>query len=127
MKKKLFIFFLLLFSTNTAFSDSKDYCNITVNKEIIKNIDNLKIRNISVEFDNYRKWTKNSLKILTGNFRWVPKKYKRRFDAEVIVDFEKDLTCSFKARVSDNGEDGDKDSQQTKDDQLPGEDPDNST
>ena len=34
MKKKLFIFFLLLFSTNTAFSDSKDYCNITVNKEI---------------------------------------------------------------------------------------------
>ena len=104
MKKKLFIFFLFLFSSISTFSYSKDYCNNQANKEIIKNIDNLEIRNISVEFDNYRKWTKNSLKILTGNFRWIPKKYKKRFDAEVIVDFDKDLICSFKARVRHSGD-----------------------
>jgi len=104
MKKKLFIFFFLLFASTTAYSDSKNYCNNKANKEIIENVDNLKIKNIEVEFDNYRKWTKNSLKILTGNFRWIPKKYKKRFDADVVVDFEKNLTCVFTARVRHSGD-----------------------
>ena len=102
MKKKLLIFFLL-FSTLTteAFSDSKLYCFNKVNETTKDNL--LKIKNIYVRVDNNRKWTKNSLRILIGNFRWIPKKFKKRFDADVIVKFENNLTCNLRARIRNNG------------------------
>ena len=105
MKKKLFIFFLLFFALPSISSAGiGPYCDNKINQDVLINIDNLKIKNITVKVDNYRKWTRNSINILTGNFRWIPKKFKRRFDAKIIVKFENDLTCNFRARIRHNGD-----------------------
>ena len=69
------------------------YCDNKIKQSVLKNIDNLKIKNIEVKVDNYRRWTRNSLNIITGNFRWIPQKYKKRFNANVSVKFENDLIC----------------------------------
>ena len=85
MKKKLFAFFFLLSTLPTiSFSDTGSLCNNKLNQEVVENIDNLKIKKIEVNIDNYRKWAKNSLEILIGNFRWIPQKYKKRFNAKIL-------------------------------------------
>ena len=105
MKKKLLIFFFLLLTIPTAsLSETDLLCKGKPNQEIIETLDNQKIKKIEVIVDNYRKWTRNSLKILTGNFRWIPQQYKKRFNANVIVKFENELTCTFRARVRHNGD-----------------------
>ena len=108
MKRKLLIFFFLVF----LFPESTEagigpYCENKINQSVLKNIDNLKIENIEVKVDKYKKWTRNSLKILIGNFRWIPQKYKKRFDATVSVKFENDLVCDFKARIRHSGDEKD--------------------
>ena len=70
----------------------------------MKRIDYLKIKIITVKVDEYRNMTRNSINILIGNFRWIPKKFKKRFDANIIVKFENDLTCNFRARIRHNGD-----------------------
>ena len=78
MIKKVTIFFLLFLTLPTFSSAAIDqYCNNKINQSDLNNLDNLKIKNINVKTNNYRKWTRNSLRILIGNFRWIPKKYKR--------------------------------------------------
>ena len=105
MKKKLFIFFLLFYVFPAiSIAEVGPYCENKINQNILKDIDNLKIKNIEVKIDNYRKWTRNSINILIGNFRWIPEKYKTRFNANVTVKFENDLECDFRARVRHNGD-----------------------
>ena len=105
MKKKLLIFFLLFFTLPTIVdAEIGPYCDNKISQAVLKNIDNLKIKNIAVKVDNYRKWTKNSINILIGNFRWIPEKFKKRFDENVTVKFENDLTWSLKARIRHNGD-----------------------
>ena len=74
----------------TSFGNSK----ITRNSKFKKNnliVAMLKFpKNINVKINNYRKWTRNGINILIGNFRAIPKKYKKRFNARVIVKFEND-------------------------------------
>ena len=104
MKKKLF-FFLLLFLTfskivsTEASSVKEPYCNNQLTQANLKNLDKVKIKEIEINFKNNRKWTKNGIKILIGNFRFVPEKYKKRFKASVTVNFENNLKCNFKARI----------------------------
>ena len=105
MKKKLLIFFLLFYIFPAiAGAEIGPYCDNKINQTILKDIDNLQIKSINVKIDNYRKWTRNSINILIGNFRWIPKKYKKRFNARVVVKFGNDLECSFKARIRHNGD-----------------------
>jgi len=105
MKKQLLIFFLLFSALPTiASANIGPYCDNKINQAVLKDIDNLKIKNIIVKVDKYRKWTRNSINILIGNFRWIPKKFKKRFDANIIVKFENDLACSFKARIRHSGD-----------------------
>ena len=75
MKKKLLIFFLLfcIFPT-IAGAEIGPYCDNKIDQTILKDIDNLKIKNINVKINNYRKWTRNGINILIGNFRWIPEK-----------------------------------------------------
>ena len=104
MKKELLIFFLLFVVLPlTASADLKSYCNDKIYQIEREDLDNLKIKNINVKIDDHRKWTKNSLNILIGNFRWIPKKFKKRFNSNVTVKFENGLLCTFKARVRNNG------------------------
>ena len=105
MKKKLLIFFFLFtVLTNASSAEVKSVCNNKLNQEIVENIGNLKIKKIEVNIDNYRQWTRNSLNILIGNFRWVPEKYKRRFNANVVVNFDDKLVCTYRARVRHSGD-----------------------
>ena len=105
MIKKVTIFFLF-FLTLATFSNAAidQYCNIKINQSELNNLDNLKIKNIKIKTNNYRKWTRNSLRILIGNFRWIPQKYKKRFKADVVVKFDNDLECNFKARIRHHGD-----------------------
>ena len=105
MKKKFLIFFFFLFTISVpSLSDTNLLCEGKANQEIIENIYSQKIKKIEVNVDNYRKWTRNSLNILIGNFRWIPQQYKKRFNANVIVEFENELTCTFRARVRHSGD-----------------------
>ena len=105
MKKKLFIFFFLFLSLPTiAGANTDTFCYNEINQSILKDSDNLKIKNIFVKVDNYRTWTRNSLNILTGNFRWIPEKFKRRFDADVTVTFQNGLVCDFQGRIRHSGD-----------------------
>ena len=105
MKKKLLIFFLLpLLFPSLAFATIDPYCDNEINQSFIEKIYKQRIKHINVKVENYRSWTRNSLNILIGNFRWIPEKYKQRFNANIEVKFENDLTCSFKARIRHNGD-----------------------
>ena len=111
MKKKLFfflfLFLFLIFSkivSAEASSLKEPYCNNRLTQSNLKNLDKVKIKDIEVNFKNNRKWTKNGIKILIGNFRLIPKKYKKRFKATVIVNFENNLKCNFKARIRFQGD-----------------------
>ena len=55
MQKKLFIFFFIFFIFST-FADAEigPYCDNKINQAVLKDIDNLKIKNITVKVDEYR-------------------------------------------------------------------------
>ena len=84
MKNKLIFFYLFLtLSTYSLAQDNKStqpFClsEDSSNKSI--NFKDKKIKNIEVNINNYRKWTENGIKIIIGNFRWIPSKYKKRLD-----------------------------------------------
>ena len=103
MKKKLFIFFLFITLPVSSFADLTPYCNNVINDLNANKIQNLKINKITVNVNNYRKWSKNSLEILIGNFRWIPNKFKKRFKANITVHYENNLICSFKGKIRNNG------------------------
>ena len=111
MKKILLILIFTLFFNNISFSTTntnpasiKPYCKNAINQKYIGSLDKLKIEKIEIDIDSYKKWTRNSLKILIGNFRFIPEKFKRRFDADLTVKFENNLKCSFKARIRHSGD-----------------------
>jgi len=103
MKKKLLAFFFLIFVFPKIATATETYCSNNLDQLALKSINSLKIKNITVEVDKYKRWTRNSLNILIGNFRWIPKRFKKRFDADVKVEYENDITCSFQARIRNNG------------------------
>ncbi len=105
MKKKFLVFFLLTFLFPTlTYGMVNPYCANGASQSFIKEINKQKIKYINVKVENYRRWTRNSLNILIGNFRWIPEKYKKRFNANIEVEFENDLKCSFEARIRHNGD-----------------------
>lgn len=102
MKKKFIIFFFILVISDVT------KLNAVINKQKIcsNNSDtyyNLKIKSIEVKVDKFKKWTVNGIRIITGNFRWVPEKYKKRFNAEIIVNYNNSIQCKFNARIRHNG------------------------
>jgi len=86
-----------------ANAESRSNCDdkITISKTNYN--DFLKVNNIVVKVHKYKKWTKNSLNILIGNFRWIPKKYKKKFKADILVEYSNGLKCNFKATIKNNG------------------------
>ena len=104
MKKKLIIFILFLILPTASIAGIDPYCNNKVDEIFLINLDKLKIKNINIKVDNYRKWTRNSINILIGNFRWIPQKFKKRFSSDITVKFENDLICNFRGRIRHNGD-----------------------
>ena len=86
MKKYFFIIFFLLFSSSQAATHKNEQilnykeCKYNFSKDFLETIDNQKIKLIEVDIHDYRKWTVNGVRILTNRYRYVPDKFKRRFE-----------------------------------------------
>tara|TARA_B100000963_G_scaffold257493_1_gene225933 strand:- start:857 stop:3205 length:2349 start_codon:yes stop_codon:yes gene_type:complete len=112
MKKYLLIFFFtftfvqLFASQNKPTLISKG-CNYHITNDYVKEIDNLKIKLIEVDVHDFRKWTINGVRILTNRYRYVPEKYKKRYDATVTVTYENDNKCILSARIRHSGDEKD--------------------
>ena len=98
MKKYLFIFFFILIfnqsfaAQNKSISDLKG-CAFKITNSYVKDIDNLRIKLIEIDVHDYRKWTVNGVRILTNRYRYVPDKYKRRFNSTVTVTYQDESKC----------------------------------
>jgi len=105
MLKKLFIFFFL-FSVNISIVEAaKVYqCNNKISENLIKTINNSQPKIIKINLNNYRKWQKNNIRIITERSRIIPSKYKTRFNAKIEVVFEGNLKCKFRARIRQHGD-----------------------
>ena len=110
---KKILFFLIVFiifnnksfaNTNTSSEFINPFCENKINQNHIKTIDELKIKKIEIDTDNYRKWTVNGIKIITNGFRFTPEKYKQRFNAKISVTYENNIQCIFKGRIRHSGD-----------------------
>ena len=100
MQKKLFKIFFLICAINfssTTYSKNTNICS-DLNNQKFKNI-----KSIKVEVEDFRKWTLNGIRIITGNFRWVPEKFKKRYKSKIFVIFDDNSKCSLKGLVRHNG------------------------
>ena len=113
MRKILFFLILFLFSTEKLLAninksvDSVTGCNSKVSEEYLKKANQLKIDQIEIDIHNYRSWIVNSIRILTSGSRYVPERYKRRFDATIVVNYENGTRCVFQGRIRHHGDEKD--------------------
>ena len=113
MKKNLFLIFFFVFcfqsilaSQNKPISELKG-CTYKISENYLKKIDSLPIKLIEVDTHDYKKWTVNGIRILTNRYRYVPEKYKKRFDATISVTYADNNKCSFEGRVRHSGDEKD--------------------
>ena len=105
MKKIFFFLFFFLSIFGQAFSNTiSSYCDVDVSEKNIEKINNLLIKKIEIDINEYRKWVVNSIRIITGNFRFIPQKYKKRFQAKILVTYENDIHCVLEGRVRHSGD-----------------------
>ena len=107
MKKSL-IFFLFLIVPSALFSqeinNKVNNCNFIIHELDSEKANYPKIEQIDVKINKSKNWTVNSLRIATGNFRFIPSKYKKRFNATLLVNFKNNLNCKYKAAVRFSGD-----------------------
>ena len=110
---KKIIFFLIIFlifcnksfsNTNTSSAFVSPFCENKINQNYIENFDKLRIKKIEIDNNNYRKWTVNGIRIITNNSRFTPEKYKKRFNAKILVTYENNIQCIFKGRIRHSGD-----------------------
>tara|TARA_A100001011_G_C14296541_1_gene838709 strand:+ start:294 stop:2645 length:2352 start_codon:yes stop_codon:yes gene_type:complete len=107
MKKSL-IFFLFLIVPSALFSqeinNKVNNCNFILHELNSEKANYPKIEQIDVKINKSKNWTVNSLRIATGNFRFIPSKYKKRFNSTLLVNFKNNLNCKYKAAVRFSGD-----------------------
>jgi len=104
------LFFFLFFILNCSFSlaNIEPYCNNIIPQNSLHKIDETPPKIIEIKLQENRKWQKNiyeMIKSISIN-SWVniPKKYKKKFDATILVKFNNEIKCSFKARIRQHGD-----------------------
>ncbi len=111
--KKVFIFFLIFFSSliinQNLFSQNKDTndfngCVNDLSKNYFLNYDSIPIKKIEIDTHNYRNWVTNNIKIITSNTRFIPNNLKRRFDATIKVTYSDNSYCKFSGRIRHHGD-----------------------
>ena len=106
--KKIIIFFLLLLIPTFLHSQVKDNnpnkCNFILHELNTSQIDYPSIENIEIMVNKNKQWIVNSLKIAIGNFRFIPSRYKKRFNATLNVNFKNNLSCKYNAFVRFSGD-----------------------
>ena len=103
MNKKILFFFFILIYPNSALTENSYFQQPFCDKEVGQT-ENLQIKSIDIKIDKYKKWKKNGLRIIIGNFRWIPSKFKKRFKGNVIVSYSNDFKCTFRASIRHNGD-----------------------
>jgi len=110
---KKIIFFLIIFlifcnksfsNTNTSSAFVSPFCENKINQNYIENFDKLRIKKIEIDNDDYRKWTVNGIRIIINNSRFTPEKYKKRFNAKILVTYENNIQCIFRGRIRHSGD-----------------------
>ena len=104
MKKYFSIFFFVFFLSEVLVAKNKSTsdltgCSFSIEKNYLNKIDLSKIKLIEVDVHDYRGWTVNGVRIITNRFRYVPDKYKKRYDSTIIVTYEDDRKWSMQGRV----------------------------
>lgn len=113
MKKNLifFTFFLSFFLASSLYSKNiisgLTSCNFKNLENAILDFDTKKIDHIKIEVENYRKWSKNNIKILTSPSRYISEKYKNKFKSNLIIFYEDNTKCYFKANIRQSGDEKD--------------------
>ena len=84
--------------------NNKEYCkknsiNFTNNKILLSQLNHL-----SITINNQNKWYKNLFRAIVWHGINTPKKFRKNFNAKVIVNFKEDLECEFKAKVRIHGD-----------------------
>ena len=106
----LFSFLLLTLSNHqTLFAKNKDKinsfgCNNELSKNFFLNYENLKIKNIEIDINNYRNWTVNNIRIITSNTRFIPNYLKKKFKASIQVNYEDGTFCNLSGRIRHSGD-----------------------
>tara|TARA_B100000963_G_scaffold319802_1_gene301945 strand:+ start:7972 stop:10977 length:3006 start_codon:yes stop_codon:yes gene_type:complete len=111
MKKVLFFFFIffnLLSINNNLYSKnkiSKDFlgCSNNLTKEFF-NYENIAIKKIEIDINNYRNWVTNNIKIITSNTRFIENKYKKKYKGTIKVIYETGDFCIFPGRIRHSGD-----------------------
>ena len=92
MKKIIFFLIIFLIFCNKSFSNTNassesisPFCENKINQKYVENFDKLRIKKIEIDNNNYRKWTVNGIRIITNKFRFTPEKYKKRFNAKILM------------------------------------------
>jgi len=105
MRKNVIFFFLIfyLFFSN-ANSENSLNCGGSFNHKFLNKLDDLKINSIEVKVKNYRKWSKNGVKILIDSSRNTPEKFKKGFKAVIAVNYEGGLKCEYPGKIRHHGD-----------------------
>ena len=109
--KKYFFFIFFIFNESWSIEnkpvDVIKGCNYKIEKNYLNKVDNLPIKLIEVDFHDYRKWTINSVRILTNRYRYVPERFKKRFDATITVVYGNNSKCVLKGKIRHSGDEKD--------------------
>ena len=112
IKLKFFIIFLIaiiLFPINSNSEeilikpdDIGNYCDNFSKDFLIKKIN--KVNSLEINFDDDRAWIKNSIQIITSGSDNILRKFKKRFKANITVNFDENIQCNFRAKIRQHGD-----------------------
>ena len=107
MKINLFIinfFILIIFFSNNLSAGNQPSCNgnFSYNHENFKNT--YKIEYIKVDVLKNKEFQKNNIRILIYRKEGLPDRFKKKFDAKILVQFDNNLKCIFLGRVRQHGD-----------------------
>jgi hypothetical protein len=60
---------------------------------------------IDINFENYRKWSKNYLNLLKAPYKDIPKEFKQKFKVNLFVSFKSGYSCILPAEARITGND----------------------
>ena len=96
---KIILFLIILIIINllpkNLYGDEFINCKLNNNQKIDK---------IEIEIYKNKKWIENNIKILISNTRTIPKKLRKRFKGQVVVNYIDGSRCILKAKIRQNGD-----------------------
>ena len=102
---KLFFCFFIFSTYNLKPAISKEYieCNNYNSLNSRQYVNYMPIRSIDININEYKSWQINNLRILTNTSYLIPDKFKK-FNANVNVNYQNNISCKIKARIRTHGD-----------------------